>query len=312
MTSALDWKVVVTVIVAIIAWLVSFFISIKTFKKGDISRQKDKIITLVEKFIDDLIKEFEKSSNTTDDIDNFISYRVSLIEIQINSIEKRTKKDILGHGFITKLRSNPIDIFEASRAEGDKNISSHQVCGDIYDLSTQIVTEIETNYNEWFFYDYFTAVRERFFIKPWNLLLEKYDILLRWILIPTLFYVFGWVSSELARHWNVHPILTTDNRISMHSLDFPQGEIVDNVKFAEGFSTTHGSSIKVYGNFNDTCMIYLFSKNISRKEDFFENHTEAHLIGLGGGGILTKNITVKNSDNIVVYCDGIIKRISSS
>ncbi|HHQ4895811.1 TPA: hypothetical protein ACSP31_003871 [Aeromonas veronii] len=313
MTSALDWKVIITIVVAIIAWLVSFFISVVTFKKNDISRQKDKIITLVEKFIEDLIKEFEKSDNTSDDIDNFISYKVSLIEIQINSIEKRTKKEILGSSLLTKLRSSPIDIFEQSRSVSGEKAMSHNACREVYDLSTQIITDIEKNYNEWFFYDYFKYINDKYFFRLWNLLDKNYDALFKWLFISTLFYVLGWASSEACRLSNVMPTLSVEKKRSfIHSLDDFQNGYVDNVRFSEGFVVKHGDDLKVYGNFNNSCMIYLYSRAIFDKKDFLENQSKAQLIGFGNNGLITVKHFLKNSGSVVVYCNGALNRLSSS
>ena len=312
MTPALDWKVIITVVIAMIAWLVSFLISVVTFKKNDISRQKDKIITLVEKFIEDLIKEFEKSANTSDDIDNFISYRVSLIEIQINSIERRTKKEILGSSFLTQLRSRPIDIFEHSRSMSGEKAMSHNACGEVYDLSTQIITVIEKNYNKWFFYDYLKAINDKYIFRLCSLLDKNYDALFKWLFISTLFYISGWISSEFWRSVNVMPTQSVEkNRFSIHHIDDFQ-KYVDNVRFSEGFVIKHGDDLKIYGNFNNSCMIYLYSRAIFHKKDFLDNQSKAQLIGFGDNGVITTKNILKNSDSIVVYCNGALHRLSSS
>ncbi|MFU1554330.1 hypothetical protein ACM3N8_11335 [Aeromonas sp. A04] len=188
------------IVITPIPWIIAFFISYITFRKNDISRQKDKILSLIEKLFDDLASIIDKEDYSEDELDNLISYKASVIEIQIKSIESRSKKKIINPDLYSTIRSMPIDLL-SKRLAAEKNSSTERDLTTInsvklnnknalFDLSLKIISEIEMNYNSWFFSKWF------FTSKP-ELTTKKPSARDKIALIFFIGIIIGWFLREL-------------------------------------------------------------------------------------------------------------------
>ncbi|MBZ6072417.1 hypothetical protein [Aeromonas schubertii] len=188
------------IVITPIPWIIAFFISYITFRKNDISRQKDKILSLIEKLFDDLASIIDSEDYSEDELDNLISYKASVIEIQIKSIESRSKKKIINPDLYSTIRSMPIDLL-SKRLAAEKTSSTKRDLTTInsvklnnknalFDLSLKIISEIEMNYNSWFF-------RKWFFTSKPELTTKKPSTRDKIALIFLIGIIIGWFLREL-------------------------------------------------------------------------------------------------------------------
>ncbi|WP_421171863.1 hypothetical protein [Aeromonas dhakensis] len=179
-----------------VPWIIAFFISYVTFRKNDISRQKDKILSLIEKLFDELIEIIGNGKGSEEELDSFLSYKSSIIEIQINSIESRARKKIVDRNQYAIIRSLPIDLLkkrinaearlhekedESIRLERIQNTKT-KINNELFDLSILIISDIENNYNSWFFKKWLSFPRANF---------KKHH---KTIMIILISFIVGWLS----------------------------------------------------------------------------------------------------------------------
>lgn len=137
------------------SWLLTLYVSLKAFRKNDISRQKDKIISNLESLFKDLNEKLRSASMTEDELDEFLTGKTTIIELQLNNINKRVNYVLLSPLTISKIRSEPIDMFTGLEKR------------KLLELEFDVMEEIEDNYTELYFRD-FHHKATRFFVRLKN------------------------------------------------------------------------------------------------------------------------------------------------
>ncbi|EKN6273826.1 hypothetical protein DVP66_10135 [Yersinia enterocolitica] len=133
-----------SVVVAVIGWLVASYFNNRAFKRSEVSRQKDKISQQIENFFEKVIDKLSSRDIKENELDDFITASISIIELQVSHLSLRMGNYILCKEKIAILRSKPLDFL--------KNHNNYK--HELHDLKFSILEEIEQNYTQWFFKGY--------------------------------------------------------------------------------------------------------------------------------------------------------------
>lgn len=120
----------------------SLYLNHSTFQRGEIIKNKDKLVSLLESFFDDLLELISKRETTEEDIENLITDRVVEIELKTKQIQRVFNKHVffLSDDVITKLKSEPIDIFEKDYKD---------IRYSLIKLKKETLENIDLNYENW-------------------------------------------------------------------------------------------------------------------------------------------------------------------
>lgn len=129
-------------LITAVGWFFSLYLNHTTFQRGEIIKNKDKLVSLVEEFFEELIDLLEKRKTTESDVENLITVKVAEIELKNQQIKRVFKKDVmfLSDRMIADLSSSPIDIFQR-----DYNDAKSQ----LFQLKKQVLSDIDTKYETW-------------------------------------------------------------------------------------------------------------------------------------------------------------------
>ncbi|AXP41819.1 TPA: hypothetical protein ACPG2T_000766 [Haemophilus influenzae 10810] len=132
-------------IITAVGWSISSYLNTRSFKRSEIIKNKDFITNLIDTFFRELLELVEKRSTSIDDIENFITTKVTTIELKANQLEKIFKENcqFISNESLTKLRSSPIDIFEDSHSD------YKELNRQLNELRNEIYQDVENNYNSW-------------------------------------------------------------------------------------------------------------------------------------------------------------------
>lgn len=125
-----------------VGWIISIYLQNRNFQKGEIAKNKDKLTSLIEIFFKELSELIAKRDTTADDIDDFISDKITIIELKAHQLKSIFNEDIqfISDATLSSLRDKPIDIFELNYKECKKELKK---------LSSSVLNEIETTYADW-------------------------------------------------------------------------------------------------------------------------------------------------------------------
>lgn len=140
-----------------ISWLVTLFVSLHVFKRNDISRQKEKIVSSVESFFKDLNNKFFAGETTSDEMDDYLTAKVSILELQLNNLHLKARCAFISSETLSSIRSKPIDLLESFKS-GDN--SKHSCVKALHELEFIVIEEMETTYTE----RYHSRAHEKLFI----------------------------------------------------------------------------------------------------------------------------------------------------
>ncbi|OOF60840.1 hypothetical protein BH925_04195 [Rodentibacter pneumotropicus] len=132
-------------VITAVGWTISSYLNTRSFKRSEIIKNKDHVTNLIDSFFFELLELIEKRSTTIDDIENFITTKATTIELKANQLEKIFKENcqFISNESLTKLRSEPIDIFENSHS------NYKELNQKLNKLRDEIYQDIENNYNAW-------------------------------------------------------------------------------------------------------------------------------------------------------------------
>ncbi len=139
------YAIISSSIITAVGWAISSYLNTRTFKRSEIIKNKDCIINLIDDFFGELSELVEKRSTSIDDVEKFITTKVTIIELKANQLEKIFNEtcQFISNESLTKLRSKPIDIF-------DNNHSSYKELNkQLNELRDDIYQDIENNYSNW-------------------------------------------------------------------------------------------------------------------------------------------------------------------
>ncbi|HHF1669899.1 TPA: hypothetical protein ACPI97_001120, partial [Haemophilus influenzae] len=80
-------------IITAVGWSISSYLNTRSFKRSEIIKNKDFITNLIDTFFRELLELVEKRSTSIDDIENFITTKVTTIELKANQLEKIFKEN---------------------------------------------------------------------------------------------------------------------------------------------------------------------------------------------------------------------------
>ncbi|HHF1678823.1 TPA: hypothetical protein ACPI9Z_001225, partial [Haemophilus influenzae] len=92
-------------IITAVGWSISSYLNTRSFKRSEIIKNKDFITNLIDTFFRELLELVEKRSTSIDDIENFITTKVTTIELKANQLEKIFKENcqFISNESLTKL-----------------------------------------------------------------------------------------------------------------------------------------------------------------------------------------------------------------
>lgn len=129
-------------LITAVGWFFSLHLNYSTFQRGEIIKNKDKLVSLVEVFFDDLSHLLEKKQTKEEDIENLITDKVAEIELKNQQVKRVFKKNVIfiSDEMIVKLNSDPIDIFHLEYSDAKTKL---------YQLKKQILADIDAKYEKW-------------------------------------------------------------------------------------------------------------------------------------------------------------------
>ncbi|KNE85437.1 hypothetical protein [Aggregatibacter aphrophilus] len=132
-------------VITAVGWSISSYLNTRSFQRSEIIKNKDHITNLIDALFRELLELAEKRSTSIEDIDNFITTRVTIIEFKANQLEKIFKENcqFISNESLTELRSKPIDIFENSHS------NYKELNQQLNQLKNSLYQDIEDNYNSW-------------------------------------------------------------------------------------------------------------------------------------------------------------------
>ncbi|MGC6342520.1 hypothetical protein ACNO7N_06420 [Bisgaard Taxon 45] len=132
-----------TSINVLIGWIIAIFLHNRNFQRNEIAKNKDKLTTLLELFFKELTELIAKKETTKDDIDDFISDKLAIIELKARQLKIVFKQDIqfISDPTLAILRDKPIDIFELSEYKAAKK--------ELKLLANNVLNEVEITYSDW-------------------------------------------------------------------------------------------------------------------------------------------------------------------
>lgn len=123
-------------------WMLSTYLNNRDFQRSEIIRNKDKLTVLVEDFFDGLSELLAKRSSTERDLEDFISDKVTNIELKARQLEIifKQKEAFISKERLSDMRDKPIDFIELEFTE-----LSHE----IKNLKFLTLQDIEERYSSW-------------------------------------------------------------------------------------------------------------------------------------------------------------------
>lgn len=125
-----------------IGWFFSLHLNHSTFQRGEIIKNKDQLISLLEDFFDALSDLVSKRETTEQDIEDLITDKVAEIELKSKQIKRVFQRNVifLSDEMIKKLNSEPIEILSSPYAE---------IKSKLVKLKKDILSEIDLKYEDW-------------------------------------------------------------------------------------------------------------------------------------------------------------------
>lgn len=134
--------VIISSCIAAFGWLVSSYINTRAFRKAEASKLKDKISTLFESFFEKLEDKIKSRTLSENELDNFITGKLAIIELQLNHLDRKIKIKLVPDEVIMKIRNEPYEYLSVSN--GDYKSKLHE-------LKIGTLEIIEENYTTWYF-----------------------------------------------------------------------------------------------------------------------------------------------------------------
>ena len=129
-------------LITAVGWIFSLQLNYSAFQRSEIIKNKDKLVSLIEKLFDGLQPLYEKRETTEKDIELFITNQVTELSLKKDQIERVFRKKVcfLSDGTLAKLQSEPIDILALECSVHKEKLSI---------LKKDVLSEIDTLYEEW-------------------------------------------------------------------------------------------------------------------------------------------------------------------
>lgn len=131
-------SVLPSILIASVGWKISSIFQYRNFLRSENSKAKDYVSSQVEKIFDELESKLcNKDFNAQ--LEDFISAKVTIFDLRLQHIKRRTEIDFISQHSISRLKNSPLDCHNA------KNIERF-----FQDLRFDILEEIEISYSDHF------------------------------------------------------------------------------------------------------------------------------------------------------------------
>ena len=134
-----DYAFIVSLSTALVSWSNSQILSSLSFVRSEASKNRDTISQYIEKLFDDMELLFSDRALKRDKLETILSSRVSILELRIQHIEKRTEMKLLNTQHLAILRDKPLDF-----------LTSNDYKIQLTEMKFNYLENIECNYSEWF------------------------------------------------------------------------------------------------------------------------------------------------------------------
>ncbi|EOG6954117.1 TPA: hypothetical protein PXO68_003999 [Yersinia enterocolitica] len=134
--------VIISSLIAALGWLISSYINTRAFRRAEASKLKDKISSQMEVFFDQLEEKIRIRSLKETELDDFITGKLAIIELQIKHLEMKIQISLISAATLAIIRDKPYDFMSSNDGEYKKQL---------HDLKINTLEEIEEKYTNWYF-----------------------------------------------------------------------------------------------------------------------------------------------------------------
>ncbi|EJD6474800.1 hypothetical protein ABQD47_06415 [Providencia rettgeri] len=127
--------------IAVLGWGVSSYINNRAFNRAEISKLKDKLSSLFDDFFQSLIEKTGERGVTEATVDDLITEKLSIIELHLRHLKKKSGLELVSASELAELRSKPIELIS----------NTNKIDSDLKDMKMNILEDIEKNYTKWYF-----------------------------------------------------------------------------------------------------------------------------------------------------------------
>lgn len=124
-----------------LGWAFVLAVNIVGFRRAELSRIKDKVVTQIEALFSDLEGKVSDRGCSESKLDDLLANKVTLIEFRVNQFEKKSGMTLLSSKTISDMRDKPFDWL----------VETGNFKRTISDFEYSILEEIENNYSKWLF-----------------------------------------------------------------------------------------------------------------------------------------------------------------
>ncbi|URJ85779.1 hypothetical protein M9411_03495 [Pasteurella multocida] len=137
-----DIAIVLSSLITFSGWMLSTYLNNRDFQRSEIVRNKDKLTLLVEEFFDGISELLARRSSTEQDLEDFISDKVTHIEFKARQLEIifKQKETFISQEKLSEMRDKPIDFMSLEFTELSREIKN---------LKFNILQDIEKKYTDW-------------------------------------------------------------------------------------------------------------------------------------------------------------------
>lgn len=129
---------IVSLPTAFTGWTNSILLSGLNFKRAEASKGKDATAQYIEKLFEEMEVLFSDRALGETTLENILTARVSILELRLSHLKKRTDLELLSTEKLAELRSNPLDFIKSSEYKQQ-----------LTDFKFDYLNDIEQKYSTW-------------------------------------------------------------------------------------------------------------------------------------------------------------------
>ena len=129
---------IVSLPTAFMGWTNSIILRGLNFKRTEASKGKDATAQYIEKLFEEMEVLFSDRALRETTLENILTARVSILELRLSHLKKRTNLELLSTEKLAELRSNPLDFIKSSEYKQQ-----------LIDFKFDYLNDIEQKYSTW-------------------------------------------------------------------------------------------------------------------------------------------------------------------
>lgn len=129
---------IVSLTTAFMGWTNSIILSGLNFKRAEASKGKDATAQYIEKLFEEMEVLFSDRALREATLENILTARVSILELRLSHLKKRTNLELLSTEKLAELRSNPLDFIKSSEYKQQ-----------LTNLKFDYLNDVEQKYSNW-------------------------------------------------------------------------------------------------------------------------------------------------------------------